>query len=115
MESLIYGLGFLLLFIIAAYFFIWISLVFNYVPEMAKRRGRSVASWIIIAIFCSPFVAMICLKCLGASEEFTRERWRQQELSRIVIQRYLENAKDIDEEIKSLIRTSKIWTSEKSY
>lgn len=49
MESLIYGLGFLLLFIIAAYFFIWISLVFNYVPEMAKRRGRSVASWIIIA------------------------------------------------------------------
>lgn len=46
---------------------------------MAKNYGRSVAEWLLIAIFFSPIVAIIGLAALGKTLEKRFEEWEWME------------------------------------
>ena len=66
-------LGFLyVIFIILTVVFILV--LFTYVYEMTKTRGRSIFYWIAFSVVFTPILGMILLACLGETEEKRRER-----------------------------------------
>lgn len=52
---------------------------------MAEQRGRSVAGWVLIALFvCTPVLAMACLFCLGETDKQKVKRIAQEEKIRLM-------------------------------
>jgi ABC-type arginine/histidine transport system permease subunit len=65
-----------------------VSLIFLLIVVglMADQRGRSVAGWILIALFIStPFIAIICLFCLGDTDKRRIQRITQEEKVRFAV------------------------------
>jgi hypothetical protein len=83
-------LGSLFLFLVVLWGLFSFFIALWVVCTMAKKRGRSVAGWVLISLFLiTPFLAMLYLACLGETgkqedrriynEEMIRERVRRGE------------------------------------
>ena len=46
---------------------------------MAAKRGRNIMLWFVLAIFTSPFLAILMIACIGETDEKRKERIIQEE------------------------------------
>jgi len=52
-----------LLILAALYFALWLFILLP--AEMAEARGRSTFGWVLVSLFCSPFLAVFLLWLIG--------------------------------------------------
>ncbi len=52
-----------LLVLAALYFAFWLFILLP--AEMAEARGRSALGWVLVSLFCSPFLAVFLLWLIG--------------------------------------------------
>ena len=62
MDGLVAVLAFLAL-LAGLYFTVWLLILLP--AEMAEARGRSAFGWVLVSLFCSPFLAVFLLWLIG--------------------------------------------------
>lgn len=74
MEFIFNFLAFFLALIVVIYLLLCIIPV-----QMAAKRGRNIMLWFVLAIFTSPFLAILMIACIGETDEKRKERIIQEE------------------------------------
>lgn len=74
MEFIFNFLAFFLALIVIFYLLLCIIPV-----QMAAKRGRNIIIWFVLAIFTSPFLAILMIACIGETDEKRKERIIQEE------------------------------------
>ena len=77
-----------------AWCIIGILVCISIVCRMAKNYGRSVAEWLLIAIFFSPIVAIIGLAALGKTLEKGFEEWEGMETQKRMARKEMDENND---------------------
>ena len=92
MEFIFNFLAFFLALIVVIYLLLCIIPV-----QMAAKRGRNIMLWFVLAIFTSPFLAILMIACIGETDEKRKERIIQEEEWRNM---YCRKSNQVDKNVK---------------
>ncbi len=57
------------------------------ITTMANKQGRNVFVWLLLSLFVSPILVILCLALLGDTEERRREKVLEEERLRLSVRK----------------------------